>query len=197
MQCPACSHNGTAAEFGRPARCPGCGAFYEKALVARAKRAELAMTLDERQHRQQRMDELKAPALNVLRGLGRGARRFLANPWTMGIGLCLVLGIVLYARGKFDPVAPQAVANKKPTEWEITEIGNRAVRGRLKDPDSAQFRAQFVGKAGVPCGEVNSKNAFGGYGGYQRYIASGGGLVFFEQEVAADEFQAAWLKLCR
>lgn len=197
MQCPACTHNGSAAEFGSPARCPQCGAFYEKALVARAKRTELAMTLDERQQRQQRVDGLKAPAVGILRYLDRGVRRFFANPWTLGIGLCLVLLAVLDARGKFDSARPQAQEKAGPDEWQITEVGNRAVRGRLKDPDSAQFRGQFVGKAGVPCGEVNSKNAFGGYVGYQRYIASGGGLVFFEQEVAADEFEAAWLKLCR
>ena len=32
----------------------------------------------------------------------------------------------------------------------------------------------------VRCGEVNSKNGFGGYSGYQRYVAGTSSLVFLE-----------------
>lgn len=42
MQCPACGHNAATADFGSPAKCPACGAYYEKALSARAKRSALA-----------------------------------------------------------------------------------------------------------------------------------------------------------
>lgn len=33
MQCPACTFEAPAAEFGEPLRCPECGAFYEKAVA--------------------------------------------------------------------------------------------------------------------------------------------------------------------
>ena len=32
MQCPSCDHTAPQADFGDPMRCPGCGAYYEKAL---------------------------------------------------------------------------------------------------------------------------------------------------------------------
>jgi hypothetical protein len=52
-----------------------------------------------------------------------------------------------------------------------------AVRALLKDPDSAQFRegplTNLHLEAGLLCnGEVNSKNSFGGYIGFQEYFYS-------------------------
>lgn len=32
MQCPSCDLEAPQVDFGEPLRCPGCGAFYEKAL---------------------------------------------------------------------------------------------------------------------------------------------------------------------
>lgn len=46
MQCPACNHSGSTTDFGQPPRCPECDAFYEKALIARAKRNEIAANLE-------------------------------------------------------------------------------------------------------------------------------------------------------
>jgi|GEM_PF-1720827 len=37
MKCPVCDHEGPVADFGDPLRCPDCGAFYEKAVLAKAK----------------------------------------------------------------------------------------------------------------------------------------------------------------
>lgn len=55
------------------------------------------------------------------------------------------------------------------------------VRNRLKDPDSAEFSNLVVyQQKAAPrdtvfgytlCGEVNAKNSFGGYGGYQKFVA--------------------------
>src|SRR5687767_4734164 len=44
----------------------------------------------------------------------------------------------------------------------------------LKDPTSAQFRDVYVAQRsadGLPalCGEVNGKNSYGGYGGFERF----------------------------
>lgn len=38
MKCPVCEHEGPAADFGEPLRCPECGAFYEKAVLAKAQK---------------------------------------------------------------------------------------------------------------------------------------------------------------
>ncbi|MCY1384708.1 hypothetical protein D9M69_729980 [compost metagenome] len=37
MQCPACNADSPVAAYGDPLRCPGCGAFYEKAVQASVK----------------------------------------------------------------------------------------------------------------------------------------------------------------
>ena len=101
------------------------------------------------------------------------------------------------------PAAPVRLAERaerkpaaKVNEYTLFRIARENAKARLKDPDSAQFRNQFVGKKGVPCGEVNSKNSFGGYTGFQRFVASGGGLAFFENEVPADEFEELWRQMC-
>ena len=39
MQCPSCDHIAPTADFGDPLRCPDCGAFYEKALELKLRRA--------------------------------------------------------------------------------------------------------------------------------------------------------------
>jgi hypothetical protein len=80
--------------------------------------------------------------------------------------------------------------------------GEEAVAANLKDPSSAQFRnvffhmAKIDGKdAPISCGEVNSKNSFGGYNGYQRYISAGTPeLSYLEEEVA--DFSRAWKIMC-
>ena len=51
----------------------------------------------------------------------------------------------------------------------------------LREPSSATFRNVFIGKRPPPtktlkiivCGEVNARNGFGGFTGYQPFIVSG------------------------
>jgi hypothetical protein len=46
------------------------------------------------------------------------------------------------------------------------------VASQFKDPESTQFRKETFDKAnGVMCGEVNSKNSYGAYAGFKRFIA--------------------------
>lgn len=42
MQCPNCDHEAPDSEFGNPLRCPSCGAYYEKALIAKQLRIDRA-----------------------------------------------------------------------------------------------------------------------------------------------------------
>lgn len=73
--------------------------------------------------------------------------------------------------------------------------GEEIVRRQLRDPASAKFRDVKSGKLpdtlvpgsfGTPggtvvCGEVNSKNGFGGFAGFQKFIADvGSSAVLFE-----------------
>lgn len=48
-------------------------------------------------------------------------------------------------------------------------LAEQAVKRILNDPESAQFRDMRVYTLSV-CGEVNAKNAMGGYVGFQRFI---------------------------
>lgn len=78
-------------------------------------------------------------------------------------------------------------------------MGKDAVRGKLKDPDAAKFKDTFFnrGSDGIPmtCGYVNSKNGFGAYIGYQRFIsAAKPELTFLEEQVKG--FDTLWQKFC-
>lgn len=46
------------------------------------------------------------------------------------------------------------------------------VAAKLRDPESARFRNLSLGLTGM-CGEVNGKNAYGGYAGFRRFYVAG------------------------
>ena len=52
-------------------------------------------------------------------------------------------------------------------EWDKVR---EAVKERLKDPESAQFRKFRKVSDGEICGEVNAKNSYGGYTGFSAFI---------------------------
>ncbi len=78
--------------------------------------------------------------------------------------------------------------------------GKESVKAKLKDPDSAQFRNIFFNRSkdGIPttCGEVNSKNGFGGYIGFQKFISVGRPEGTFLQEEVSD-FENTWYHFCK
>ena len=74
-----------------------------------------------------------------------------------------------------------------------------AVRSRVKDGQSAEFRnVRFGDASGTPvtCGQVNAENSLGGYSGFQGFIAGGPdrSLIFLDDEVTG--FAVARLELC-
>lgn len=80
-------------------------------------------------------------------------------------------------------------------ETEKLELKVQAyVRTLLKDGDSAKFRNQYK-----MCGEVNSKNSFGAYTGFTKYIVTDD-KTFFEEEYRDELGQAAfsdmWNSVC-
>jgi hypothetical protein len=59
----------------------------------------------------------------------------------------------------------------------------------LKDPESARFKnVQVAADGQVLCGEVNAKNAFGGYVGFKPFVADAEGVVI---SPARDKYTAA------
>ncbi len=74
---------------------------------------------------------------------------------------------------------------KKKNQEERNKLDvmvQQLVRNALKDGDSAKFRNQWE-----LCGEVNAKNSFGAYTGFQRFIASKE-KIYFENEYNSDSY---------
>lgn len=71
------------------------------------------------------------------------------------LALVALAGIVLAGCGKSD-----------------IDRAREAVAEQLTDPSSAHFRNERSKKDGWVCGEVNSKNAMGGYVGFKRYTVT-------------------------
>lgn len=67
-----------------------------------------------------------------------------------------------------------------------------ALKKFLKDPDSAEIR----NRNGY-CGEVNSKNGFGGFTGFKRYIASPAIVAVEDENMSSTEFDKAWQEVCK
>ena len=108
---------------------------------------------------------------------------------SIGLGGCSGEPKEVVSAGELSPIKQQS--------W--IRVGKDSVRAKLKDGDSAKFQNVFFnqGKDGVPvsCGQVNSKNGFGAYGGYQRYIATNhADLTFLEEQVS--DFQIVWDRFC-
>ncbi len=80
--------------------------------------------------------------------------------------------------------APQPTPVPDPRVAEVKEVRERIVAS-LRDPESAKFRnvtrvPGWPAAGEVPgmyayCGEMNSKNAFGGYVGFQKFAILGPG----------------------
>jgi hypothetical protein len=103
----------------------------------------------------------------------------------------LTVFLLLAACGQSE--ADKARHKAEMTEIRYQRVAREFVSGVLKDPDSAEFRNQ----RGF-CGEVNSKNSFGGYVGFRRFIAATKEMVVFEKDgrLSLSDFEQAWSKLC-
>lgn len=106
---------------------------------------------------------------------------------------------VLSGEGAEATAAQRTQASSSPqssaelAELRLQRLAREEVGRLIKDPSSAEFKSQ-----NGSCGEVNSKNAFGAYTGFQRFIA-GKGMVFLENEseISPREFQDVWLAACQ
>lgn len=92
------------------------------------------------------------------------------------------------------------MAGCQPSVSEI-EKAKEAVADKLRDPGSAQFRnvkeGDLTSNLNPVCGEVNGKNAFGGYTGYQRFITNNEGrIIYLETQWPAEQFETMWVTDC-
>ena len=79
------------------------------------------------------------------------------------------LGLVFFSL--FLAVGLVFVMARPSKDSGVIEKAKMAIREKLKDPDSAQFRNVriSVGDVKAVIGEVNTKNSYGGYIGYQKF----------------------------
>jgi len=90
-------------------------------------------------------------------------------------------------------------AAKNNPEARFMQKSMAMTRIKLNDPQSAKFREVFVNKASngapVTCGEVNSKNNRGEFGGFQKFVSAGTpDLTFLQADVPA--FDQIWKQYC-
>ena len=84
-------------------------------------------------------------------------------------------------------------------DYELEIDARMAVSDRLRDPNSARFEGVFVSRSsGLPvvCGQVNAKNAFGGYAGAKPFYFAGRVAVIADAG-NVEEFRTAWTDLCQ
>ena len=109
------------------------------------------------------------------------------------------LVVILVAALLAAPAAAgEFVGRLSAKEISWIRVNQDRLRAQLKDGESARFRNLFVSRAGgapVACGEVNAKNALGGYAGFQRWLGAGSVGQFLETEV--DDFRRVWASFCR
>lgn len=88
-------------------------------------------------------------------------------------------------------------------ESQEVKQAKEAVANQLRDPESAQFRNMTETRKtsllehGVVtvCGEVNGKNAYGGYVGFQRFVSRPSvGVVYMENTWST--FDSVWSRHC-
>jgi len=108
--------------------------------------------------------------------------------------VALFLFLFFYAR-----VAPAPSSSPGPLDrTRFIADEEERIRAGLRDPESARFRNESIStsRAGATlCGQVNSKNALGGYEGFQRFI-SGQTPPLIEGTIGPDEMNRQWAKLC-
>ena len=123
------------------------------------------------------------------------------NKVLLAIGAVAVIAIgIQSSQSDKKPKAapPPVVKPAKPVgipDWQRTSVAQDDVKKRLRDPASAQFSDLTV-RNGVVCGQVNSRNGFGGMTGPQQFISRLGVMTVFKDDVAGDGFAKTWASVC-
>lgn len=101
------------------------------------------------------------------------------------------------------PDRPLVLARSVPKDYKMAAIPmlQRAVADEMRDPESARFRSVTVivdaNGADALCGQINAKNAYGGYVGFEWFYApvielgkSPKSVVWLESKVGLDTVMA-------
>jgi hypothetical protein len=93
-----------------------------------------------------------------------------------------------------------SVAAKTPSIEQQYAKELQAVADTTRDPNAVQFRKIHVGADGALCGEMNAKNAFGGYVGFKPFLVRNGAILIVtdegrEQRKDLSDKQWAWERL--
>lgn len=109
----------------------------------------------------------------------------------LGIIIAVVAGFIVWANN-----GGGSSSNEWRTQRDMEEriaVAQVSIKEILKDGDSAKFKGLFVRNGNV-CGEVNAKNSFGAYTGYQRFVAVGSVRVHFSGQPG---FADLWRQHCQ
>lgn len=109
--------------------------------------------------------------------------------------LCVTLFALSFVASAADKPAKPVTVEQIQAAYraEAVETVKRAVTGAMKDPDSVKFRNVAADKSGAfVCGEVNAKNAMGGYSGYTPFYGDGRGMLRIKAESMTDGEKAAF-----
>lgn len=131
-----------------------------------------------------------------VRDLKSGAIKSPPSKADTAFGYMVVLALVaLLGWCTFRGDGPKGEFATKVTEQGKFDVAHTAVKARLRDGESAEFRNDQIGKAAgseIVCGEVNSRNGFGGMTGFQRYVSNGGVATVLEEQMSPADFAQVW-----
>ena len=105
------------------------------------------------------------------------SRRFglLMKRWLwVGVLLAALIAGTLSRAATERPAASPSLADAEMTMEQA--YAKQQILDRLRDPDSAKFKAVTVAVVGgdvIYCGQINAKNAYGGYVGYKWFYSYG------------------------
>lgn len=181
VACWKCGHV-RAPDATAPAwQCPACGAAYNKSARPsdaggtrrRRNAAPSALALRVQQVRAVVVQHRLATAVTVVAVIVTGVAAWTWSPWS-----------------------------ERTKTAKVADAGMAAVRHALFDAESARWRdvrvvvkATPAGRMRTLCGEVNAKNRWGGYAGFQRFMATERLAPIFDRGQA--EFQGLYQFFCR
>lgn len=108
----------------------------------------------------------------------------------------MLIATALASCGSPQSAATSDSASSAPSLSDQRWEAKQALEAALRDSGSAKYGevAAFQhGESYIFCGRVNAKNAFGGYTGFQRFIAMTAAATVDD---GGSEFQTAWSEMC-
>ena len=106
--------------------------------------------------------------------------------------IIIIVIAIMIAAYQFVPKTEDTATNNKNQEIIFNEISKDMVKSMLKDPESAVFASVYFNN-GATCGIVNSKNSFGGYSGYTRFIREDKSVLI---QSKIKDFNTFWKRYC-